>query len=109
MGSTRCTSRGPGEEYDIGKRGPRIEYALTPFAGHEAPAVLSQVYLEGVYTEFYPNVAERSERHHPLLPTVLLPRRYRFIRHSTPRSLHEGRELGYSLSRAFGTVFDHPD
>jgi len=49
---------GPGEEYDIGKRGPRIEYALTPFAGHEAPAVLSQVYLEGVYTEFYPNVAE---------------------------------------------------
>ena len=78
--------------------------------GHGAPAVLSQAYLEGTYSEVYPDKSED------------LPGMQRFFKqfsfpggigsHATPEtpgSIHEGGELGYSVSHAFGTVFDHPD
>ncbi len=97
MGSTRCTSR-------------RIKYGLTPFTGHGAPAVLSQAYLEGVYTEFYPDVAEDQRGIIHFFRQFSFPGGIgSYATPETPRSLHEGGELGYSLSHAFGTVFNHPD
>jgi len=78
--------------------------------GHGAPAVLSQAYLEGTYSEVYP---EKSE---DLLGLQRFFKQFSFPggigSHATPEtpgSIHEGGELGYSISHAFGTVFDHPD
>ncbi|EFY89278.1 phosphoketolase [Metarhizium acridum CQMa 102] len=78
--------------------------------GHGAPAVLSQSYLEGVYSEVYP---EKS------LDAAGLQKFFKYFSfpggigsHATPEtpgSIHEGGELGYSISHAFGSVFDHPD
>ncbi len=78
--------------------------------GHGAPAVLSQSYLEGVYSEVYP---EKS------LDTQGLQKFFKYFSfpggigsHATPEtpgSLHEGGELGYSISHAFGSVYDHPN
>jgi len=78
--------------------------------GHGAPAVLSQAYLEGTYSEIYP---EKSE---DLVGMQRFFKQFSFPggigSHATPEtpgSIHEGGELGYSISHAFGTVFDHPD
>jgi xylulose-5-phosphate/fructose-6-phosphate phosphoketolase len=78
--------------------------------GHGAPAVLSNCYLEGTYSEIYP---EKSQDETGLLK---LFRAFSFPgqlgSHCTPEvpgSIHEGGELGYSLSHAFGAAFDNPD
>jgi xylulose-5-phosphate/fructose-6-phosphate phosphoketolase len=78
--------------------------------GHGAPAVLSNCYLEGTYSEIYP---EKSQDEAGLLK---LFRAFSFPgqlgSHCTPEvpgSIHEGGELGYSLSHAFGAAFDNPD
>jgi xylulose-5-phosphate/fructose-6-phosphate phosphoketolase len=78
--------------------------------GHGAPAVLSNCYLEGTYSEIYP---EKSQDEAGLLR---LFRAFSFPgqlgSHCTPEvpgSIHEGGELGYSLSHAFGAAFDNPD
>jgi xylulose-5-phosphate/fructose-6-phosphate phosphoketolase len=77
--------------------------------GHGAPAVLSNCYLEGTYSEIYP---EKSQDEAGLLN---LFRAFSFPgqlgSHCTPEvpgSIHEGGELGYSLSHAFGAAFDNP-
>ncbi|WWC97811.1 hypothetical protein V866_004698 [Kwoniella sp. B9012] len=78
--------------------------------GHGAPAVLSQSYLEGVYSEVYPNITEDEEGMRLFFKQFSFPGGIgSHATPETPGSLHEGGELGYSISHAFGTVFDNPD
>ncbi len=78
--------------------------------GHGAPAVLSQAYLEGTYSEVYPDKSEDLAGLQRFFKQFSFPGGIgSHATPETPGSLHEGGELGYSLSHAFGTVFDHPD
>ena len=78
--------------------------------GHGAPAVLSQDYLEGTYSEIYPDMSEDVAGMQRFFKQFSFPGGVGS--HSTPEtpgSIHEGGELGYSVSHAYGTVYDHPD
>lgn len=78
--------------------------------GHGAPAVLSNSYLEGVYSEVYPDKKEDEEGLRRFFKYFSFPGGIgSHATPETPGSLHEGGELGYSISHAFGAVFDHPD
>ena len=78
--------------------------------GHGAPGVLGPVYLEGHYGEIYPDRGEGREGMLALFRAFSFPGGIgSHCTPETPGSLHEGGELGYSLSHAFGTAFDHPD
>ncbi len=77
--------------------------------GHGGNAVVSNVYLEGTYSEIYPEVSEDIEGLKKLFKQFSFPGG--IASHAapeTPGSINEGGELGYSLSHAFGTVFDNP-
>src|SRR5271157_3405704 len=78
--------------------------------GHGGPAIVANAYLEGTYSEVYPNVSQDEEG------MKLLFRQFSFpggipshVAPETPGSIHEGGELGYALSHAFGAAFDNPD
>ena len=78
--------------------------------GHGGPALVANTWLEGTYTEVYPDVTRDEAGMKRLF------RRFSFpggipshVAPETPGSIHEGGELGYSLSHAFGAVFDSPD
>lgn len=78
--------------------------------GHGAPGVLAPVYLEGAFSEAYPDKGEDAEGMRELFRDFSFPGG--LGSHCTPElpgSIHEGGELGYSLSHAFGAVFDSPD
>ncbi len=78
--------------------------------GHGAPAVLANCYLEGRYSEIYPEKSEDLEGLHKFLKEFSFPGG--IGSHCTPEvpgSIHEGGELGYSISHAFGAAFDNPD
>ena len=78
--------------------------------GHGAPGVLAPVYLEGSFSEIYPDISEDEEGLARLFRHFSFPGG--FGSHCTPElpgSIHEGGELGYSLSHAFGAAFDNPD
>ncbi len=78
--------------------------------GHGAPAVLSQAYLEGTYSEIYPDKSEDLAGMQRFFKQFSFPGGIgSHATPETPGSIHEGGELGYSVSHAFGTVFDHPD
>ncbi|KAK2054113.1 XFP domain-containing protein [Colletotrichum caudatum] len=78
--------------------------------GHGAPAVLSQSYLEGVYSEVYPDKSEDVEGMQKFFKSFSFPGGIgSHATPETPGSIHEGGELGYSVSHAFGAVYDHPD
>jgi xylulose-5-phosphate/fructose-6-phosphate phosphoketolase len=78
--------------------------------GHGAPGVLAPVYLEGAYSEIYPNKAEDAEGMLELFREFSFPGGIgSHCTPETPGSIHEGGELGYSLSHAFGAAFDNPD
>jgi xylulose-5-phosphate/fructose-6-phosphate phosphoketolase len=78
--------------------------------GHGAPAVLSQAYLEGTYSEVYPAKSEDAEGMGRFFKEFSFPGGIgSHATPETPGSIHEGGELGYSISHAFGSVFDHPD
>jgi xylulose-5-phosphate/fructose-6-phosphate phosphoketolase len=78
--------------------------------GHGAPAVLSQGYLEGTYSEIYPDKSEDAAGMQRFFKQFSFPGGIgSHATPETPGSIHEGGELGYSVSHAFGTVFDHPD
>ncbi|KAF1349930.1 phosphoketolase [Delphinella strobiligena] len=78
--------------------------------GHGAPAVISNSYLEGVYSEVYPSMAESSDGLQKFFKQFSFPGGIgSHATPETPGSLHEGGELGYSVSHAFGAVFDKPD
>jgi xylulose-5-phosphate/fructose-6-phosphate phosphoketolase len=78
--------------------------------GHGAPSVLSQAYLEGTYSEVYPDKSEDEEGMRRFFKQFSFPGGIgSHCTPETPGSLHEGGELGYSLAHAYGAAFDHPD
>jgi len=78
--------------------------------GHGAPAVISNAYLEGTYSEVYPDKSEDEDGMRRLFKWFSFPGGIgSHATPETPGSLHEGGELGYSISHSFGTVFDHPE
>jgi xylulose-5-phosphate/fructose-6-phosphate phosphoketolase len=78
--------------------------------GHGGPALVANVYLEGTYTEFYPNISQDEEGMKRLFIQFSFPGGIpSHVAPETPGSIHEGGELGYALSHAFGAVFDNPD
>ena len=78
--------------------------------GHGAPAVLSNAYLEGTYSEIYPDKSEDVAGMQRFLKQFSFPGGIgSHATPETPGSIHEGGELGYSISHAYGTVYDHPD
>lgn len=78
--------------------------------GHGAPAVISQAYLEGTYTEVYPDKSEDVDGLRKFFKQFSFPGGIgSHATPETPGSMHEGGELGYSISHAFGSVFDHPN
>jgi xylulose-5-phosphate/fructose-6-phosphate phosphoketolase len=78
--------------------------------GHGGPALVANVYLEGTYTEVYPNVSQDEEGMKRLFIQFSFPGGIpSHVAPETPGSIHEGGELGYALSHAFGAVFDNPD
>ncbi|PLB54147.1 putative phosphoketolase, partial [Aspergillus steynii IBT 23096] len=78
--------------------------------GHGAPGILSQSYLEGVYSEVYPDKGEDEKGMQKFFKQFSFPGGIgSHATPETPGSIHEGGELGYSISHSFGAVFDHPD
>ncbi len=78
--------------------------------GHGAPGVLAPVYLEGTYSEIYSNKSEDEEGMRQLFREFSFPGGIgSHCTPETPGSIHEGGELGYSISHAFGAAFDNPD
>jgi xylulose-5-phosphate/fructose-6-phosphate phosphoketolase len=78
--------------------------------GHGAPAVLANSYLEGVYSEVYPDKSQNEEGMKKFFTQFSFPGGIgSHCTPETPGSIHEGGELGYSLSHGFGAAFDNPD
>ena len=78
--------------------------------GHGGPAIVGNVYLEGTWTEVYPNVTQDEAGLKKLFKQFSFPGGISsHVAPTTPGSIHEGGELGYSLSHAFGAAFDNPD
>jgi xylulose-5-phosphate/fructose-6-phosphate phosphoketolase len=78
--------------------------------GHGGPAVVGSTYLEGTYTEVYPNITQDEEGLKRLFTQFSYPGGISsHASPQTPGSIHEGGELGYSLSHSFGAVMDNPD
>lgn len=78
--------------------------------GHGAPGVLAPVYLEGTYSEVYPDMGEDEEGLQRFFKQFSFPGGIgSHCTPETPGSIHEGGELGYSISHAFGAAFDNPD
>jgi xylulose-5-phosphate/fructose-6-phosphate phosphoketolase len=78
--------------------------------GHGAPGVLAAVYLDGSYSEIYPDKSEDAEGMKKFFRQFSFPGGIgSHCTPETPGSIHEGGELGYSLSHAYGTAFDNPD
>ena len=78
--------------------------------GHGGPALVGNTYLEGTYTEVYPNISQDENGLRKLFMQFSFPGGIpSHVSPECPGSIHEGGELGYSLSHAFGAVFDNPD
>jgi xylulose-5-phosphate/fructose-6-phosphate phosphoketolase len=77
--------------------------------GHGGPALVANTYLEGTYSEVYPDVTQDEAGLKALFTQFSFPGGISsHVAPTTPGSIHEGGELGYSLSHAFGAVFDNP-
>jgi xylulose-5-phosphate/fructose-6-phosphate phosphoketolase len=91
------------QDYDA-----NIIYLAGP--GHGGPALVANVYLEGTYTEIYPEITQDVEGMLHLFRQFSTPGGIpSHVSVPTPGSIHEGGELGYVLTHAFGAVFDNPD
>lgn len=78
--------------------------------GHGGPAIVANVYLEGTYSEFYPDIAQSEEGMKKLFKQFSFPGGIpSHVAPETPGSINEGGELGYVVSHAYGAVFDNPD
>ena len=78
--------------------------------GHGGPGLVANAYLEGTYSEVYPNISPDEPGMKKLFKQFSFPGGIpSHVAPETPGSIHEGGELGYSLSHAFGAVFDNPD
>ena len=78
--------------------------------GHGGPALVAQTYLEGTYSEVYPNISQDEEGMKELFKQFSFPGGIpSHVAPETPGSIHEGGELGYALSHAYGAAFDNPN
>ena len=78
--------------------------------GHGGPGLVANTYLEGTYSEVYPNISQDAEGMRRLFRQFSFPGGIpSHVAPETPGSIHEGGELGYALSHAYGAVFDNPD
>ena len=78
--------------------------------GHGGPALVANAYLEGTYSEVYPSVSPDAEGLGKLFKQFSFPGGIpSHVAPETPGSIHEGGELGYALSHAYGAAFDNPD
>ena len=92
----------------IRKYGLDMIYIAGP--GHGAPAMLSHAWMEGTYSEIYPNKSQDIEGMRKFFREFSFPGGIgSHCTPETPGSIHEGGELGYSLSHAFGAAFNNPD
>jgi xylulose-5-phosphate/fructose-6-phosphate phosphoketolase len=91
------------KEYDL-----NVLYVSGP--GHGGPALVANAYLEGTYSEVYPHVGQDEAGLKRLFKQFSFPGGIpSHVAPETPGSIHEGGELGYALSHAYGAVFDNPD
>jgi xylulose-5-phosphate/fructose-6-phosphate phosphoketolase len=78
--------------------------------GHGGPGIVANTYLEGTYSEVYPNISQDEDGMKRLFKQFSFPGGIpSHVAPETPGSIHEGGELGYSLSHAYGAAFDNPD
>ncbi len=78
--------------------------------GHGGPGIVANVYLEGTYSEVYPNITQDEEGIGKLFKQFSFPGGIpSHVAAETPGSIHEGGELGYALSHGYGAAFDNPD
>src|SRR6266545_826416 len=91
------------KEYDL-----NMLYISGP--GHGGPALVANAYLEGTYSEVYPNIGQDEAGLKRLFTQFSFPGGIpSHVAPETPGSMHEGGELGYALSHAYGAAFDNPD
>lgn len=92
----------------IQKHGLNMIYITGP--GHGGPGLVANTYLEGTYSEYYPNVSQTKEGMRKLFKQFSFPGGIpSHVAAETPGSIHEGGELGYSLAHAYGAALDNPD
>ncbi len=92
----------------INKHDLSVLYVAGP--GHGGPALVANTWLEGSYSEFYPNVGRDAEGMRQMFRQFSFPGGVgSHVTAETPGSIHEGGELGYSLSHAYGAAFDNPE
>ena len=78
--------------------------------GHGGPGIVANTYLEGTYSEYYPNITQDEEGLKKLFKQFSFPGGIpSHVAPETPGSIHEGGELGYAVSHAYGAAFDNPD
>jgi xylulose-5-phosphate/fructose-6-phosphate phosphoketolase len=91
------------KKYDL-----NMIYIIGP--GHGGPGLVANAYLEGTYSEVYPNISADAEGMKRLFKQFSFPGGIpSHVAPETPGSIHEGGELGYALSHAYGAAFDNPD
>jgi xylulose-5-phosphate/fructose-6-phosphate phosphoketolase len=92
----------------INKYDLNVLYVAGP--GHGGPALVANVYLEGTYSDYYPNITQDAEGMQKLFKQFSFPHGIpSHVAPETPGSIHEGGELGYAVSHAYGAAFDNPD
>jgi len=91
------------QKYDL-----NVLYLTGP--GHGGPGLVANTYLEGTYSEVYPNISQDAEGMQQLFKQFSFPGGIpSHVAPETPGSIHEGGELGYALAHAYGAAFDNPD
>ncbi len=91
----------------IKARGLSMIYITGP--GHGGPGLVANTYLEGTYSEFYPNIAQNAEGMRRLFKQFSFPGGIpSHVAPETPGSIHEGGELGYAITHAYGAAYDNP-
>ncbi len=92
----------------IVKNGLDMIYMAGP--GHGGPGIVANTYLEGAYSEFYPDISQDAEGMKRLFRQFSFPGGIpSHAAPETPGSIHEGGELGYAVSHAYGAAFDNPN
>ncbi len=92
----------------IKKHDLNVVYIAGP--GHGGPGLVANTYIEGTYSEVYPDIAQSEEGMRKLFKQFSFPGGIpSHVAPETPGSIHEGGELGYSVAHAYGAAFDNPD
>src|SRR5213595_920518 len=92
----------------INERDLNMIYIIGP--GHGGPGIVANTWLEGTYSEVYPNISQDEDGMQRLFKQFSFPGGIpSHVAPETPGSIHEGGELGYSIAHAYGAAFDNPD